>query len=390
VNSARIVEYESSASSSSTAAYSVLLRAVGESELPAGEMAVFVSNVSLLTSQFAVPYGVAYFNDVVSHLRDQLAANPDVAAVGLHPLPAEELTPTDPTLDWDSWVSSPLWVVRLPLQQTTSTKLPENVRRVPQVHALFCRGPVADGGLMPALEPRPYFNPEHYPTGVNATYKPDCETLAARYTGDNGILEGAEGRELAKHPGPVVALCFELLATGAQGSEPPFVLLELGCGTGLFTAQLGAVPGITVVATDTSAGFIELCRQRQAKRRIPQDSVVLQLSPPDALPGVPTASVSACAIIDVYHHLEYPVTLLKDVRRTMRSGGMLLLIDFHRDAQRHYSHADPNWVLDHVRGDQATFEAEIAQAGFEKLRDVTADGITENYIVVFRATPHVA
>ena len=60
-----------------------------------------------------------------------------------------------------------------------------------------------------------------------------------------------------------------------------------------------------------------------------------------------------------------------------------MLIDFHRDDGRIWSHP-PGWVEAHVRAGQAQFRAEIEAAGFKLVEwDVPVEGMTENYCMVF-------
>jgi hypothetical protein len=42
-----------------------------------------------------------------------------------------------------------------------------------------------------------------------------------------------------------------------------------------------------------------------------------------------------------------------------------------------------DWVLDHVRGDRATFRAEIEAAGFLFIRELDIAGLEENYALEF-------
>jgi hypothetical protein len=77
---------------------------------------------------------------------------------------------------------------------------------------------------------------------------------------------------------------------------------------------------------------------------------------------------------------------MRKLRGQMALGGRLVIIDFHRDPKRIWSHPS-EWVLEHVRADQAVFTVEIQQAGFELEREVVIETMQENYMLVFRNPP---
>lgn len=74
---------------------------------------------------------------------------------------------------------------------------------------------------------------------------------------------------------------------------------------------------------------------------------------------------------------------MQKLRAQMAPNARLVVIDFHRDPQRIWSHP-PEWVLEHVRADQDVFTAEIEQAGFALEREVAIETMQENYMLVFR------
>lgn len=81
--------------------------------------------------------------------------------------------------------------------------------------------------------------------------------------------------------------------------------------------------------------------------------------------------------------VEKPVTYMRKLRAQMAPGGRLVVIDFHRDPKRIWSHP-PEWVLEHVRAGQDVFTSEIEQAGFVLEREVAIETMRENYMLVFR------
>jgi hypothetical protein len=62
----------------------------------------------------------------------------------------------------------------------------------------------------------------------------------------------------------------------------------------------------------------------------------------------------------------------------MKPGGRVIVVDFRRIVGQ-----SSDWVLSHVRAGQPVVEAEIVQAGFEKLHE-EPELLKENYFIVFR------
>jgi len=93
---------------------------------------------------------------------------------------------------------------------------------------------------------------------------------------------------------------------------------------------------------------------------------------------LPDNSIELGLICDVYHHFEFPQASLASIRKALKPGGELVLIDFKRIPGE-----SSDFVLGHVRAGQEVFEAEVAAAGFEKVGEVK-DVLKENYFVRFR------
>ena len=68
---------------------------------------------------------------------------------------------------------------------------------------------------------------------------------------------------------------------------------------------------------------------------------------------------------------------MASLHRALKPGGRVILIDFRRVEGN-----SADWVMNHVRGGQEIFEAEIVQAGFRKVREVR-ETLKGNYFVAF-------
>lgn len=218
------------------------------------------------------------------------------------------------------------------------------------------------------------FDRDHYPDGLNHKFLAwSKEKLASTFMGKGGRFEDPELRDIAK--------CSEKVIK-SLGILRGLRVLDVGAGTGLMLKYLSEAVGDdgTVVAVDISPNFVDILNERITSMGI-TNAIATRCGEKD-LAGVPSDSIDLALLVDVYHHVAYPYTFMRSVYDSLASGGRLVVLDFHRDLERHYSHPAP-WILEHVRADQSTFRREIESCGFRYVCDVTVEGLDENYIMVF-------
>jgi ubiquinone/menaquinone biosynthesis C-methylase UbiE len=95
---------------------------------------------------------------------------------------------------------------------------------------------------------------------------------------------------------------------------------------------------------------------------------------------LPVDSIDVAFVCDVYHHFEYPKAMLASLRSALRPGGALIVVDFER-----IPGTTRNWVIEHVRAGKPEFIGEIERAGFELEQEISVEGLSENYMLRFRA-----
>lgn len=244
------------------------------------------------------------------------------------------------------------------------------------------------------------YNKEHFPEGLNKNFSGAKEELKAKFAGSSGIFE-SESRELFAQRHAIASLVASLAAKRSEEeANRPGKVLELGFGTGCFT-ELFCRQGLYVLGTETSAGFVEMLDEkiREAATLSAGDadpehwalrcgvSLASDHSLGSSHPWIAQdASFDVAFICDVYHHLLYPHSTMQDVHRLLKPNGRVVLIDFHRDSAKHHSHP-AGWVEAHVRGGFDVFSSELREVGFVlEEADVKVEGVTENYIAVFRKT----
>ena len=184
-------------------------------------------------------------------------------------------------------------------------------------------------------------------TTANEEYRtPALREKAASEMGSTfrGALErsGPLVDSLGLHPGDTVAD----VGTGV-GHLLPFIVRRIGSSG-------------TIFAVDIYPEFLEKVRKRIAAAGWRNVHPVLGT---ERDPKLPAIRLDAAILLDTYHHLEYPEATMRGVRRALKSGGRLFIIDYYR------SRPNPSASLDvvqrHIRLDREDVVKEIEAQGFK-------------------------
>jgi ubiquinone/menaquinone biosynthesis C-methylase UbiE len=161
----------------------------------------------------------------------------------------------------------------------------------------------------------------------------------------------------------------------ATGAKPGMSVADIGAGTGLFTMLFANAvkPNGSVVAVDISPAFVEYIQDTAKKRRMRNVTAVVG-NGTDV--GLPDASVDLAYLSDVYHHFERPAETLASIRKALKPGGRMVVIDYERIPGK-----TPKSRIEHVRVDKPTAIREIEAAGFKLLEEKKL--MRENYFLVF-------
>jgi ubiquinone/menaquinone biosynthesis C-methylase UbiE len=102
---------------------------------------------------------------------------------------------------------------------------------------------------------------------------------------------------------------------------------DVGAGSGYMTERLSALvgPAGRVYATDIQPGMIALLRERIARRKLANVTPLLTM--PDN-PGLPDNMLDLVLMVDVYHELQQPQTVLRHIRRALKAEGRLVLLEY--------------------------------------------------------------
>jgi ubiquinone/menaquinone biosynthesis C-methylase UbiE len=130
-------------------------------------------------------------------------------------------------------------------------------------------------------------------------------------------LDRAE-REIEERP----ARAIELMKV-----VPGMIVADIGAGSGYFTERLARLVGPTgrVYATDIQPGMLALLEKRIAVERL--QNVTLILGEPSN-PRLPPNTVDLALMVDVYHELSAPQTVLAHIRSALKADGRLVLLEY--------------------------------------------------------------
>ena len=195
--------------------------------------------------------------------------------------------------------------------------------------------------------------------GINKIYEnPNIDESVRRFESEN--------REVFAKRKQIVAAC---------KIKPGMAVADIGAGTGLFTRLFAAEVGPQgrVYAVDIARKFIEHI-EKSCKEAGLKNVTGIACTPTSS--ELPPNSVDLVFLSDTYHHFEYPQKTMASVRRALRPGGHLILVDYCRIEGK-----TPDWLLKHLRAGQDVFTKEIEAAGF-KVVD-RGDFLKDNYLVRF-------
>lgn len=116
-------------------------------------------------------------------------------------------------------------------------------------------------------------------------------------------------------------------AVALMNIAPGSVVADVGAGSGYVTRLLAKQVGSRgrVYANDIQPGMLDLLRRRLARERITNVTPVLGTQ---ADPNLPDGALDLVLMVDVYHELSEPQTMLANIRTALKAGGRLMLLEY--------------------------------------------------------------
>lgn len=135
---------------------------------------------------------------------------------------------------------------------------------------------------------------------------------------------------------------------------------DLGSGTGYFAVRLARLhPRVQVIGSDLEASMVDYLKERAKRESLPNVSSIQSAEDSPNLP----APVDVVLIVDTYHHLPNRPDYFRRLRKSLKPGGRVAIVDFRPDATMGPS-KEFRFPADKIR-------AEMAEAGYAQAEDLT-------------------
>jgi predicted methyltransferase len=136
-----------------------------------------------------------------------------------------------------------------------------------------------------------------------------------------GLLEGPD-RDAYQRPDQIM----DALQIGENS-----VVADVGAGGGWFTVRLALRvkgPSGRVYATDVQQKMIQAIERRLKREALSNVTLVLGTQTESKLP---VGALDAVLIVDAYHEMEQPVTLLRNLGKSLKPNGLLGIVNYKKD-----------------------------------------------------------
>jgi SAM-dependent methyltransferase len=203
-------------------------------------------------------------------------------------------------------------------------------------------------------------------TPASAAVQTQPRKTSPPYTGDLSIFEGKDRAQKLQ-----VERVMDLLAI-----KHGVAVADIGAGSGWFTVRAARRTGSTgkVYAVDINPDFLRHIRDRAQRDGLHNIETILDKEDD---PRLPADSVDSVLLLKTYHEIAKPVPFLKNLRKALRPGARVGIIDRNGKGDDHG--IDAAVVIDEAR--QAGFELH-GQYDFVKAEE----GV--EYFLVFTVRPN--
>lgn len=113
--------------------------------------------------------------------------------------------------------------------------------------------------------------------------------------------------------------------------KPGMNVADIGAASGYFTRRMAKkiMPGGYALAVDIESNFFDYVTSRAHKEG--QYNIFCVECTPDN-PRLPGRSMDLILIVDTLHHIENRASYYEELKRALREGGRVVIVDFKKDA----------------------------------------------------------
>jgi len=156
--------------------------------------------------------------------------------------------------------------------------------------------------------------------------------------------------------------------------EPGLVVADIGAGSGYYSVRLARAVGERgrVYATDIQPEMLALIKKKVDAEELSNVELVLGT---ETDPRLPAGAVDLVLMVDVYHELAAPQTMLRALKRALKPAGRLVLIEFRKES---------SWVPIREEHKMSVREARLELEAEGYTFDRVIDVLPWQHILVFR------
>lgn len=158
------------------------------------------------------------------------------------------------------------------------------------------------------------------------------------------------------------------------GIRPGMVVADVGAGSGYMTTRIAALVGPTgkLYANDIQPALLRILQDKVRAAHLTNVEIVLGSETETRLPD---NAIDLALLVDVYHELWHPQEMLRSIRRSLKPGGELALVEYRKE--------DPTIPIAPThRMSVADARTEVEAEGFTFERVVPA--LPRQHIIIFR------
>jgi predicted methyltransferase len=158
------------------------------------------------------------------------------------------------------------------------------------------------------------------------------------------------------------------------GIRPGMIVADVGAGSGYMSTRLARRVGPLgkVYANDLQPSLLKALKSKLQQEHLSNVELVLGTEDEARLPA---SAIDLALLVDVYHEFSEPQRMLRSIRRALKPGGRLVLVEYRKE--------DPGIpIAEPHRMSLADARAEVEAEGFTF--DEAVEQLPRQHIIVFR------